>query len=226
MVTDTVYVNNDTPSEKYDVYKITQNGLGKTWIEMKIQKDMDLQFAWEKNGGKDTDLIFSLKRASDTDFREMESFKGSEPCIDEGWRKSEEIYQVKKGDILRWGLWVRFSSFKGKAWVAVHYPGMVLEVVSPNNPPGNPSLNKSSVNLTAGGRLCLSATSDDNDNDKIKYIFNWSDSTEDTEFFSSGAAITLCHPWNYPGTYTVRARAIDERGGESAWSEACMINIT
>lgn len=222
ITSDVIYTNSDDPTEKYKVAKITRQELGKSWIEMKIEKDMDLKFSWKKNGGKDTDLLFYLKKATDEDFQETASCKGYENCIDENWTKSDESYSVMKGDVVRWGLWIRSSNFKnGRGLIAVHGKDLIPE----NMKPSNPQLNISSANIIVGEPLCISATSDDQDDEQIEYSFDWNGHIEEAGFFRAGVPATACNSWNVPGAYTVRARATDVRSKASDWSDALIVNV-
>ncbi len=55
---------------------------------------------------------------------------------------------------------------------------------------------------------------------KIYYTFDWGDgTTSSTILYNSGEMATAMHSWLYPGSYAIRAKATDEHGGESGWSE-------
>ena len=67
----------------------------------------------------------------------------------------------------------------------------------------------------------------DTDGSQLKYIFDWGDSTEytTTTFITNGSVVCSSHSWSALGEYFVRTRAIDERGGTSAWSPCYPLNI-
>jgi len=71
--------------------------------------------------------------------------------------------------------------------------------------------------------------STDNGGDDYQFEFNWNDSSPNTitypltHFFSSGP---VPHNWSKPGLYNVTARAIDEWGAASYWSDPTLVNIT
>ena len=58
------------------------------------------------------------------------------------------------------------------------------------------------------------------------YTFDWGDGTESiTGFLVSDAEASANHTWSKAGTYHIRAKAIDERGASSEWSEAQSVLI-
>jgi hypothetical protein len=49
--------------------------------------------------------------------------------------------------------------------------------------------------------------------DSIRYLINWGDSTNyTTTFYSYGKQVTVSHTWNSEGTFTISAIAEDENG--------------
>lgn len=71
------------------------------------------------------------------------------------------------------------------------------------------------------------ASSTDPDGDDVQLTFDWGDSsTSVTEYAKSGAMISASHAWPRLGTYYVRAKATDRRGGQSAWSTSLTVKIT
>jgi len=221
ITSDVTYTNPDNTSEKYTVARITRVDLGKEWIEMKVQRDMNINFSWKKSGGKDTDLLFNVKTTADKDFKEKLTCKGYENCLGENWIKLN--YILKKGDVVRWGLWIRSSDLKnGSALVAINTKDIIPENINPSKP----RLNISLANIIVGETLCVSATSDDLDDEQIKYSFNWTNRIDETRFIEGGQEMPACHSWSAPGSYEVRAKAMDARGKASDWSDALIINIS
>jgi len=88
--------------------------------------------------------------------------------------------------------------------------------------PSGPSTIK--LNDTADYR---SVTTDPN-GDKVLYVFNWGDGTEDTtNLVRSGDTVTASHAWAATGALLVKAKAKDETGNWSAdWSEPLAVTIT
>ena len=66
----------------------------------------------------------------------------------------------------------------------------------------------------------------DPDGDDVQITFDWGDTSSSvTEFAKSAAKISASHAWQRSGTYYVRAKATDIRGGQSAWSTSLMVKI-
>jgi hypothetical protein len=60
----------------------------------------------------------------------------------------------------------------------------------------------------------------DPDGDNICYFIDWGDGSEEiTNYSPSGDEEIRNHTWNESGTYTIRAKAVDEYGAESGWGE-------
>ena len=62
--------------------------------------------------------------------------------------------------------------------------------------------------------------STDPENDNVKYYIDWADgNTEETNFNPSGVEVEVSHSWAEPGTYIIKAKAIDIYDAESDWGE-------
>ncbi len=88
-----------------------------------------------------------------------------------------------------------------------------------NVAPSKPSQLSWPSSGTTQDTLQFQVRATDGDGDKIKYFFDWGDGFTVTPYFNSGAVVTVSHRWAAEGTYTIRVRAIDERGAASDWSE-------
>lgn len=86
----------------------------------------------------------------------------------------------------------------------------------PNNPPNPPV-----VNGTTTGKINIkynyTANATDPDDDNIRYIFNWSDGTNDTisGFLPNGTIFNTNHTWTTKGIYTLKVYAEDEYNATS-----------
>jgi len=71
-----------------------------------------------------------------------------------------------------------------------------------------------------GTSLTYTFTSTDSDDDQVSYYVEWGDTTNTGWFgpFASGATQTKSHTWNSQGTYTIKAKARDVHGEESAFN--------
>src|SRR3989339_720013 len=97
----------------------------------------------------------------------------------------------------------------------------------PNIAPNQPLMPR--VNSTGNVYTTYFTTAScwDTDGSQLKYIFDWGDSTEytTTTFITNGSVVCSSHSWSALGEYFVRIRAMDERGGTSAWSPCYPLNI-
>jgi len=81
----------------------------------------------------------------------------------------------------------------------------------PNNPPIKPSLTGSKTG-TNNVEYVYVAVSSDEDNDTLKYIFDWDDGTiTTTEFLPQGTETTQEHVWNSAGRYVIKVTANDNK---------------
>lgn len=64
----------------------------------------------------------------------------------------------------------------------------------------------------------FSFSSTDPDNHIIKYVIDWNDGTSTTTgYYTSGNTVTVSHSWSSTGGKTIKVKAIDPYGAESAW---------
>ena len=99
-------------------------------------------------------------------------------------------------------------------------------VISSNNAPNIPSRPSGSSSGYTGTSYTYSTSATDIDGDKIKYYFDWGDGTGIwTNLVDSGQSAAKKHVWNKPGTYNVKAKAQDEYGLESEWSQIKTVTI-
>ena len=84
-----------------------------------------------------------------------------------------------------------------------------MEIVKANNPPTKPDV-QGDVIGSRNTECTYIAVSTDEDNDTIKYIFNWDDGTNTTtDFLPNGTKTTQNHSWNDAGRYTITVQATD-----------------
>jgi len=66
----------------------------------------------------------------------------------------------------------------------------------------------------------------DNDNDKVRYTFDWGDgTTSETDLVSSGSVESASHMWGKAGIYQVRGNATDSKGASSEFSKPLNVTI-
>ena len=84
-------------------------------------------------------------------------------------------------------------------------------VIQPNSPPSNPEIN-GPTNGKKDSDYTYTAVSSDNDNDSIKYIFDWGDGTSnESEFLPNGTIFAITHKWTSTGSYTFKVTANDNQ---------------
>ena len=107
------------------------------------------------------------------------------------------------------------------------------------NRPGVPTPPSGSSRGKPGEIYAFTTTSQDFDNDRIQYGWDWNDDLEVdqwTGFFNSGETCEISHTWNQSGSYKVRVIAMDEKGfingyhvdenGEfSYWSDSLSVTM-
>ena len=85
--------------------------------------------------------------------------------------------------------------------------------------------------ILEGRQIMFSLSSNDTDSDLVKFVFDWDDAKgekgqpNETGQVASGTTASLAHRFVRPGTYQVRARAVDAYGAESNWSEEFQVNV-
>jgi len=96
-----------------------------------------------------------------------------------------------------------------------------------NNPPNTPSAPSGPESGYAGISYDYSTSASDPDSGQVKYTFDWGDgTTSETGFVDSGAIVSQSHSWSSPGTYSVKAKATDNNGASSGWSDSRTVAIT
>ncbi|PNX47408.1 MAG: hypothetical protein BV456_11045 [Thermoplasmata archaeon M8B2D] len=85
-----------------------------------------------------------------------------------------------------------------------------------NYPPIKPDIT-GQANGRPGSELTYKFKSIDPENDKVSYLIDWGDGTDEVDIgaFPSGQEISVQHIYSDKGTFTIKAKAVDERG---AWS--------
>jgi photosystem II stability/assembly factor-like uncharacterized protein len=96
--------------------------------------------------------------------------------------------------------------------------GTASLTVRANSAPVAPTLSGPGT-ATTGVQVTFSVSATDPDGDRVRYLVEWGDSTNDSgALVASGQSVSFPHAWNAKGTYPVRALASDENGSASSWS--------
>lgn len=106
------------------------------------------------------------------------------------------------------------------------WSGPLSVKINANRLPAAPATPLGPVSGYIGVSYSYSASATDPDGDKVKYTFDWGDgTTSETALVKSGSKTSVSHIWSIPGSYQVKARATDSKGGASSWSAALIVTI-
>jgi hypothetical protein len=101
-----------------------------------------------------------------------------------------------------------------------------ITITAANRPPLKPAKPQGTAAGILQKSYSYTAFAIDPDGDDVQITFDWGDaSTSVAEPGKSAAKISASHAWQKSGTYYVRARAKDSKGGQSAWSTSLAIKI-
>jgi hypothetical protein len=102
-----------------------------------------------------------------------------------------------------------------------------VTIAAANRLPSKPARSQGTTAGILQKSYSYTASAIDPDGDDVQITFDWGDaSTSVTEFAKSAEKISGSHAWQRSGTYYVRAKATDRRGGQSAWSTYLAVKIT
>ncbi len=95
-----------------------------------------------------------------------------------------------------------------------------------NQAPNTPNKPIGEIKCKKGKSYTFTSVSDDPNDDKIAYVFEWGDGTYScVDYNNSGESVSQKHNWSEIGEYNIRVKAIDIYGYESKWSEPLNIEI-
>lgn len=113
--------------------------------------------------------------------------------------------------------------------------GHQVEIVKPdtsdttsNSPPNTPSTPSGPNDGYIDSVYKFTTFTNDPDTNDIAYKYDWGDgdTTAWSSYYSSGDTISLNHSYGSEGIFDIRAKARDNNGNESEWSNAHNINIS
>jgi len=94
------------------------------------------------------------------------------------------------------------------------------------NPPDTPQAPVGPTRWPVGLADTFSVTTFDHEGDRIRYLVDWGDSTQDsTGYRPGGVEVRVAHSWSSGGTFVVKVKALDERGNGSGWSNGTPVTI-
>jgi hypothetical protein len=96
-----------------------------------------------------------------------------------------------------------------------------------NHAPNKPNKPTGSTTTKVGEEYTYSSSTNDPDGDQIWYKWDWDDGT-DTGWlgpYNSGETCEASHIWEEKDDYSIRVKAKDEHGKESAWSDSLVVSM-
>jgi len=110
-----------------------------------------------------------------------------------------------------------------EAYTFIAYGGLV----QPNHPPEQPQRPSGETAGNAGTFYTYSTVTTDIDEDNVSYLWDWGDGNFSDWLgpCASGATVTAQKSWGTKGTYSVKVKAKDVYGNESAWSEPLSVTM-
>jgi predicted acyl esterase len=113
-----------------------------------------------------------------------------------------------------------YNIAENKVYCDSNYPScIILPHIEENYPPEDPIINGSSQGKP-GIEYEYSFVSADPNNDDLAYLIDWGDGIEEVMGnFRSGVIAFKSHTWAKKGTYLLKAKAVDNLGAESNWTE-------
>jgi len=101
-----------------------------------------------------------------------------------------------------------------------------LDASPPNDPPTPPIITGPSIGAV-NWPYCFEIVSTDPDGDSVYYMVDWGDGTQIEWLgpYPQGELAEVCHTWTAIGTYYIIARAKDDKGAESIWTDPFEITI-
>jgi WD40 repeat protein len=130
-----------------------------------------------------------------------------------------KFWRVSSGDLYLYydelALDIEYSS-SGEYFVYGRSDGYVVVANSPvlpeNQPPGKPDIDGPNMGIP-GTEYIYVLNAVDSDNDDIRYHIDWGDEyTKITDYYPSGADVTIAHTWTSSGNYVITAYAEDVNG--------------
>ena len=96
-----------------------------------------------------------------------------------------------------------------------------------NTPPNKPMTPSGEASGKIGVSYIYESSTTDNDGDQIYYLFDWGDGTDSGWVgpYDSGDICQESHIWNTKGSYSIKVKAKDTIGSESAWSDPLPITM-
>jgi len=115
------------------------------------------------------------------------------------------------------------------------FSSAILVNIIDNTAPDKPNTPKGSPSGKTGISYSFYSSTNDTENHRLYYLFDWDDDTEDEWIgpYNSGEKVSVSHIWQSEGTYQVKVKAKDDPnndgdlsdGMESVWSDSCPVSM-
>ena len=124
-------------------------------------------------------------------------------------------------------IWCRVMATDSEGDSSVWSDNLEVTIAAANQPPRPPTAPLGPVSGNIERSYSYSASANDPDGDDVQLTFDWGDASQSvTEFVRSSEVISASHTWQRSGTYYVRAKSTDSKGGQSSWSSYCRVRIS
>jgi hypothetical protein len=106
-------------------------------------------------------------------------------------------------------------------------PSLVLQGINVEGKPNKPLTPSGPSNGKTREEYTYTTSTTDPEGDQIYYLFDWDDGTNSGWIgpYNSGEECSSSHTWNNRGSYHIKAKAKDENGGYSPWSDPLSISM-
>jgi hypothetical protein len=107
-------------------------------------------------------------------------------------------------------------------------PSLVLQGINVEGKPEKPLTPTGPSSGKLKEEYTYKTSSTDPDNDQLYYMWDWDDGTMSEWLgpYDSGEECSASHIWNNRGSYNIKVKAKDEKGGHSSWSNSLSISMS
>jgi len=136
-------------------------------------------------------------------------------------------YSPKAGNIVKYsGYNIPFITWLGNGIIDIDIKLIDTTYQPPGSSPEIPATPNGENSVTSGDEEDYTTFSNDPDQDKIKYIFDWGDGTTSfSDFIKSGETASVSKKWTQKGSFYVKVKARDIYGYESEWSDTITVVV-
>jgi parallel beta-helix repeat protein len=193
----------------------SSNGISFLCYNMKILKDINVAFAWNKYSDENFSRYKRLKIYQNG--KPLETY--SEAKKNYPWSESNQLF-FKKGDDITWEFLFTYSG-DHQVWLA--FPPEVVQPFEkqvPNKPPEQPEILSGPDEGFNDTLYNFTVKAIDPEGNKLNYSIDWGDGIiSPVGPFISGDTVTVNHSWKNANIYEVKAIAYDSAGIESRPAE-------